>query len=384
MKINLISDIHASVNKKTREVVYNAPYNFSEAHYLKCVQALYDFWFNNLDICQKMEIKYQGLSEYFKEIRCLNSIDDCEKFIEFLLTEARHGFLNLNFENVFSKYTNPLNNLDEIFEYNKVKWTYKHTDLDIDDLRTWIWKKVYDFDPSKLEPADYLVIAGDIGLDNTYDIILKDIEEKTKDKFKKIIHIAGNHDHWWYGQGFDGRTRPDSVNLNRDYFEYVDGDYVFLCCTLWTPLTDNQVCIVGNPRHGINDYNYIPNFSPYKSRHQYEIQSTWLRQKLAKYSDKKVVVVTHHQPFKEMESPYDYDHMALNPAYIVMDDSLNDINMYGNIKLWCCGHTHTNFDEVLYGVHVVRNPIGYRDNGYGFCPAENSQSKTWYNKIIEV
>lgn len=383
MKINIISDIHADVNKKTREVVYNAPYNFSENHYLRCVKALHDFWFNNKDICQKMEIKYRGLSTYFTETQILHTIDDCEKFIEFFITEANLGFPNLTNENVFSRYTNPLNNLDEIFSYNKINWTHKITDLDIDDLRTWIWKKVYDFDPVKLEPADYLVIAGDLGLDNTYDIILKDIEEKTKGKFKKIIHIAGNHDHWWYGQGFDGRTKPDSVNLDRDYFEYVDGDYVFLGCTLWTPLTDSQVWTVGNPHRGMNDYNYIPHFSPYNSRHQYEIQSTWLRTKLAKYSDKKVIVVTHHQPFKEMES-HNWEHGALNPAYVVLDGSLDDINEYGNIKLWCCGHTHTNFDEVLHDVHVVRNPIGYRDNGYGYCPAENCQSTSWYNKIIEV
>lgn len=157
-----------------------------------------------------------------------------------------------------------------------------------------MWKTFYFFDPSKLKPADYLIIAGDLGLDNIYDKILKDIKRKTKGKFKKILHIAGNHDHWWFGDG----EKPDHPNFDHDYCEHEDGDYLFLGCTMWTPLKEYDMYNVGRY---MNDYRYTPgNFSPYASNHQYEIQSTWLKNKIETNKDKKIIVFTHHQPFEEL------------------------------------------------------------------------------------
>jgi hypothetical protein len=68
----------------------------------------------------------------------------------------------------------------------------------------------------------------------------------------------------------------------------------------------------------------------------------------------------------------------------VLDHSLDDVNESGDIKLWACGHTHQNFDGVLHGVHVVRNPIGYRDIIGSYYSAPENMSGTWYNKIVEV
>ena len=111
---------------------------------------------------------------------------------------------------------------------------------------------------------------------------------------------------------------------------------------------------------------------------------------MAKYHDKKCVVFTHHQPFEELTLD-DYKHngkgwdgIDVNAAYVVQDHSLDDIAENNNIVLWACGHTHANYDGILHGVHVVRNPIGYRDiMGYSHSTPEN-MSGTWYNKIIEV
>ena len=150
---------------------------------------------------------------------------------------------------------------------------------------------------------------------------------------------------------------------------------------MWTPIPERYIWSVGRY---MNDYRYTPGkFSPYASSHQYKIQSAWLRSKLAKYAGKKIVVFTHHQPFEELCLD-DYEHSDVNAAYVVLDHSLDDISSYGDIKLWACGHTHQNFDGVLHGIHVVRNPIGYRDvTGISYDVPENL-SDTWYNKIVEV
>ena len=52
------------------------------------------------------------------------------------------------------------------------------------------------FDPKKLEPADVLVVAGDLGTMPSYDKIEQKIKEETKGKFKSVFCIKGNHDYY--------------------------------------------------------------------------------------------------------------------------------------------------------------------------------------------
>ena len=66
-----------------------------------------------------------------------------------------------------------------------------------------------------------------------------------------------------------------------------------------------------------------------------------------------------------------------------MDGSLDNINKYNNIKLWICGHSHSYYDGNLHGVHVVRNPIGYRSL-YDYLNKPEVSMEHWYNKIVTV
>lgn len=386
MKINVISDIHATYNPKAKEVIYHLPYKYTINKYVTAAEKLYSYWNDNIDKLKNINFKkaniYKSFPEYYIVKNYNTALDVLKEFYDY----CKADFEGLTKDKMFY-FSRALTNIDIFIHENGIDWREKKTKLDIEyDLKNFMFKHLGDFDPSKLESADYLIIAGDLGLDNIYDLVLKDIEDKTKGKFKKILHIAGNHDHWWHGIQGMNLEKPDHINLEHDYCEHQDGDYLFLGCTLWTPIPDEAIWRI---RRGMNDYNYIPGqFSPYTSRHQYEIQSTWLRNKIEYNKDKKVIVFTHHQPFEELIAE-DYKHNGkgwdgdcVNEAYCVMDHSLDDINKNGNIKLWCCGHTHQNFDGILHDVHIVRNPIGYGDL-YDQYPAENI-SETWYNKIIEV
>lgn len=381
MTVNIISDIHANYNQKTKKVIYNLPFKFAQYKYKDAINSLYDFWFSDPKH-KEIEVRYGRMAKAF-DVMELKTADDIEKFITTFRSYSKNRFFGVD-SNLCMEMARKLTNLDDTFEHYSFRWNSKNK-IKILDLKDYMFKCLYDFNPEKLQPADYLIIAGDLGLDNIYDKILADLEEKTKGKFKKILHIAGNHDHWWIGYPRCNEKKPDNVNLTHDYCEHVDGEYAFIGCTLWTPISDRNIWNIS--RH-MNDYRYTPNFSPYTSREQYRIQSEWLKNKLEEYKDKKVVVFTHHQPFEELTAE-DYKHNGrswdgcdVNAAYVVLDHSLDDINKLGNIKLWCCGHTHQNYDGILHDVHVVRNPIGYRDD-YGYLPAENT-SDTWYNKVIEV
>ena len=385
MKINIISDIHAAVDKQLN-VVYNNP-KCNVAKIRKTVALFKNYWFKHEADIKVVKFAYSALNDAYPETKVIHTHDDILKYVDMYEKNIDTEFANISNDEMY-EFSRALSAIDWFFRQNKFEWwLYEHV-VDFDDLVHYMFKCKYDFDPAKLEAADYLIVAGDLGVEPIYDLVLKDIEQKTEGKFKKVLHIAGNHDHWWFRVNGLSEIKPDHVNLDHDYCMHVDGDYAFIGCTLWTPISDKSSWTVGKY---MNDYNYIPGrFSPYASNHQYEIQSAWLRQQLAKYSDKKCVVFTHHQPFEELTLD-DYKHngkgwdgIDVNAAYVVQDHSLDDIAENNNIVLWACGHTHANYDGILHGIHVVRNPIGYRDiMGFSYSTPEN-MSGTWYNKIIEV
>ncbi len=385
MKVNVISDIHATVDKQLN-IVYNNP-KCNIAKIRKTVAVFKNYWFKHEADIKAVKFVYSALNNAYPETKVINTHDDILKYVDMYEKNIDTEFANIGNDKMY-ELSRAFSAIDWFFRQNKFEWwLYEHV-VEFDDLIHYMFKCKYDFDPAKLEPADYLIIAGDLGLEPIYDLILKDIEKKTEGKFKKILHIAGNHDHWWFRINGLSEVKPDHVNLDHDYCTHVDGDYAFIGCTMWTPISDQASWTVGRY---MNDYNYTPGkFSPYASNHQYEIQSAWLRQQLAKYNDKKWIVFTHHQPFEELTLD-DYKHngkgwdgIDVNAAYVVQDHSLDDIAENNNIVLWACGHTHANYDGMLHGVHVVRNPIGYRDiMGFSHSTPEN-MSGTWYNKIIEV
>lgn len=378
MKINIISDIHADVNK-TGAVRYHLPYRHTKRKCANSIKQLQAYFANNREMLERLDYCKYALFKRFPNIHVVKSYDNAIEMLNSLVEKHQTDFVGMT-NNDIQHFIDGLNCINRIFCANNIDWNHKTNALPIYDIVDCIYKRAYSFDPSKLESADYLIIAGDLGLDCTYDKILNDIKRKTKGKFKKILHIAGNHDHWWFRINGISDIKPDSINLSRDYCEHSDGDYLFLGCTLWTPVLENAMFTV---EKYMNDYRYSPGqFNAKKSSNLHRQQAMWLRSKIEANQDKKIIVFTHHQPFSELVDD-DRNHDGnLKYAYAVMDKSLDDINRHGNIKLWCCGHTHQNFDGMLHDVHVVRNPIGYSDM-YGFCPAEN-MSQTWYNKIIEV
>lgn len=353
MKINLISDIHATISEKTGEVFYQLPS---------------DIFFSRNELLEKLN----NIKNIFKDSANKKQILKNLDFMIDAISSVEDPYdLDISVKKQISKQ---FVDIKQLLYKEIAPITLNHI---IDTLH----KFTYDFYPSKLEPADYLIIAGDIGTASIYDKVIDDIREQTKGKFKDILHIAGNHDHWYTSHDKD---KPSKINLEHDYFSHIDGDYVFLGCTLWTPIRpfhEMNVC------RGMNDYRYIPGFSTKVCTAEHINQVKWLKENLEKYKDKKVIVFSHHQPFKEL-SDDDYNHngyygdRCVIDAYSVNDGSLDDINCHGNIKVWCCGHNHHHYDNVLHGVRVVKNPIGYRDH-YGYTMGETDPAN-WYNTVITI
>lgn len=390
MTINVISDVHASLDPYDGfKVIYARPQVHSREVCIKILEAAKKF--ASSDRPNKDFKKEYSDSERWIYKRAPHNHDEYVALIDSVLKKL-NAWDGLS----VAEKSEAVDEVEGIEHWHYLlgesKWYNDFLDgkNDLSDVSGWMRKTYSTFDPAKLEPADYLVICGDLGVQPTEPKILADIKEKTAGKFKDVFYIAGNHSHWWHKIPGISEDMPESIDLTFDYFEKeVPGDWLFLGCTMWTPIKkgSNAEWRVGRL---MNDYRNIPGkFHPEDSSKQFEIQSTWLKSKIAANKDKKIVVFTHHQPFPECikddykhNDPWSSDNVA--EAYAVMDGALDNINELGNIKVWCCGHTHQPFDEVVHGVRVVRNPIGYSDFYGGWFGSSECDVKNWYNKVIDL
>lgn len=238
----------------------------------------------------------------------------------------------------------------------------------------------FGFEPEKLEPADYLIVAGDTGYASSETIIHNELAERTKGKFKKILTIKGNHSYWVIPEDPLNENIDETTMVKNDLIDVVDEDVAIIGTTLWT-----NSCKFSEIEC-MNDYRYIPEFSPETKINLFKEQSEWLRNKWHEYKSqgKKVVIVTHHNPRSESELPeYSWEHSDVYTAYWVVNEVLDDIKP----DIWICGHIHECFDGKINGVRFVRHPIGYRWGWYRLDPLNKEHQKiinSWYNKIIEI
>lgn len=374
MKINLISDVHAALDPKTLEVQYAEPQRITRERCQEVVSGILRLA-EGIPAEKMSAAPWKGqadLYEYFP--------GDKDQFISCCgeITSALEDWdaLDLASRKKAAKVVDALDaKLDTVLDDG--------LENGLADVWSWMSKTYSTFDPSRLEPADYLVIAGDLGVQPTEGRILTDIKEKTAGKFKDVLYVAGNHSHWWHPTPGVSLDRPAGIDLSRDYLEKeAENGWVFLGATMWTPIREQARWRIGRK---MNDYNYVPGgFTPEKSGRLFREQSAWLLNRLEVYKDRKVVIVTHHQPFPECVKE-DWKHQDVAEAYACCDGTFDSVHGdFPNVKAWLCGHTHKRLDEVIRGIRVVRNPIGYSDFYMHWIGSSELDPAFWYNGIIDL
>ena len=129
----------------------------------------------------------------------------------------------------------------------------------------------------------------------------------------------------------------------------------------------------------MNDFRYIPKFTSQKQNELFNVESSWLREKVNFYknNNKKVVVMTHHLPISDVVD-IRYAQSNVNESYAVLDGSCDDILP----DFWIHGHSHCTCKINKNGCIYIRNPIGYRIL-YGYDSSEVIWHN-WYDTVIEV
>ncbi len=231
----------------------------------------------------------------------------------------------------------------------------------------------------------FTIICGDISGN------IKQTTQWIDNNMKQGVFVEGNH------IGYDSEHSVQylekllcqqypstaSVTYLKDNYKIVD-DIVFVGGILWTDFClfgkDLQTLYKIFAPQRVNDYKY--NYSNIKhlnketeANFQELVDKKWIRKLTAsdtvdmfnatlnnieqtcqRFSDKKVVVVTHHAP-SEKSVPEIYGIDKSTPAFT--SNLENFILENPNIKLWCHGHIHSASDYQIGDCRIICNPRGY-------------------------
>jgi Icc-related predicted phosphoesterase len=272
--------------------------------------------------------------------------------------------------------------------------------------------------------ADVLLLAGDIFIakdltvDNSRQERFVNFIESACSKFKHVIFICGNHEHY-HG---DVNTSYDII---RETFKHLSNLYVmdnevkvidditFIGGTLWTDMNKECPHTLYTIKGYMNDYRQIEdsavmvNFSENVyatdvdgTKDFAKVVSKKFHQRAARFTPErsvalhkhmrdvirvtangnpsgKLVVVGHHPPSKLSTKPQYEKDTIVNGAY--SSDMSELILDNPQIKLWVHGHTHSEFDYMIGSTRIVANPRGY----VGYERGDHA-GEPYFAKVMEI
>ena len=216
----------------------------------------------------------------------------------------------------------------------------------------------------KEERADNLVIVGDIATSDSNDSRYYTILNRwCQEHYNNIFVVLGNHD--YYGgelsECADKVQRLMQICIVLDTrvcpFYELNEEVVVVGSTMWTNLNDPFDAIV--IQHYLNDYRSIRvkdfPLCCMDVVDEYENAMRAFSTLAKRYSDRKIVMCTHHVPITTIKTKHTND--TLRNAYYV--DNSNFILENTNIVAWVCGHIHEVAKEEVGHCNVYVNCRGY-------------------------
>lgn len=218
--------------------------------------------------------------------------------------------------------------------------------------------------------APYCALLGDIG--NPYKKNYLNTLKFFSENFKRVFVLTGNHE---YYQNIYCKTNekinelikdiPNVEFLNRTVIKLED--YIVLGCTLWSKIDLEHVRIISDTCNDYHQIHYMENEKIYRFNigmqnllHSKDVN--WLNEQIAKYSEEKVIILTHHAPSYKNTWDSKYDGKPTNSVFA----SHLEYMFKDNVKLWCYGHTHYCNDQMINGIRLFSNQYGYRNENLKF------------------
>ena len=197
-------------------------------------------------------------------------------------------------------------------------------------------------------------------------------------KFKQVLVVNGNHDLWSTAHGLtivDAARKCNDMLVAHDIHNVtvldcdtveID-DVLFVGATLWTdmhkgdPLTMYNMKTYmksdGNIKYRTGPSGQYERFTSAKWIQTHATHAEYIRQVASANPNKKVVIITHHQPVTFVGDPL-YEGHPSNGYY---SSDLSDIMLANeNIAMWNCGHSHHTVNERFNKTLLYCNPVGYQ------------------------
>lgn len=221
--------------------------------------------------------------------------------------------------------------------------------------------------------APHIALLGDIGrpFSSVYARFIRDLSRR----FYTVIIIAGNHEFYSSTNRIInvGQIHEKIISYTQQYSNvhylqnqtmFIDGVRI-LGATLWTDLPTDIWKLV---RKKMNDYQlcYIDSYpeinlgvplAPEHTTNWHHETVQWLKEELVApgYSNTPTIILSHHAPYHLNTSDSCYDDQPLRCCYSTDLSCL----FAKPVIAWAYGHTHYPNDQVVNGVRLVSNPLGY-------------------------
>lgn len=230
-----------------------------------------------------------------------------------------------------------------------------------------------------LEPADVLVIAGDV---------LEDLAEwdtcfiEQFECFGEVIYVPGNHDFWSDEDIREVHNRQMDychsigVTMLQNSSVTIDG-VKFAGSTMWTDFNKDDPRALWAANDGMRDFNrsitYVDNCTGNHRFSAYHASMMHREARLFLESCDADVIVTHHSP-SMLSQDREYRGSQLDYSYHCTDMD----HVIEKTKLWLHGHTHQRLDyQHPLGCRIVCHARGYQ--GY-----ELIAKAVYTGKLIEI
>jgi predicted phosphohydrolase len=203
------------------------------------------------------------------------------------------------------------------------------------------------------------ILAGDIGnpYKPNYDVFMEFISKN----FMKSFVIAGNHE-YYYNHLYETNDHMaryfqkfENISFLNNRCEMYKG-HCFIGTTLWSKIT--------NPKYVINDMYSIPHFDIIHCNRLNRLCVDFLEDAIEK--NENCVVITHHMPSSSLidvkylsSEMRPYNQWFYSDMDYLFEKYYDQDKVKNKIKGWFYGHTHTPSNQVIKGIPLLCNPIGY-------------------------
>ena len=231
----------------------------------------------------------------------------------------------------------------------------------------------------KRDPADLLILAGDICQVGRHEIFWKAKLAQLCGYYRKVLYVPGNHE-YYRSSFYDVDKFMESVDGDPNFWNFIQLDHGpltfegqrFIGNTMWFPDTGEDLWT----KRMMSDFSVIGSgHSPFEPT-VYQRHDEFRLKVLANVNSKDVVV-THHTPLKASIDKQ-YLGSPINPFFCA---DIEHLLHEGTLpKLWIHGHTHSPFDYIhelgQAKMRVYCNPFGY--------PGEGENSRFWDRVAIDI